>query len=172
MMGNKEIGNEKKFQSVSPFGVTLNTASPSRLIRVPAGDTPPGATPLSNKSHSKDKSLVVLGQAQQIRYSIQTRALDPSNAANLTPCLIREQGPFASPFVPDATQTTIIAENVIGSLPQLSRICAHGRFKVLRDALARAHNQDDGAGAALSPSDVSEKIAAIWPQGTNEERQR
>jgi Tfp pilus assembly protein PilW len=77
-----------------------------------ASGNPTGATPLSKLGHSINKIVLVVNPAQQVRYSIQTRAFDPSDATKLIPCLVREQGPLGGAF--DATKTAVIAENVIG----------------------------------------------------------
>ena len=77
-----------------------------------ASGAPTGATPLSKLGHTNGKNVLVINPAQQVRYSIQTRALDPSDSTKRIPCLVREQGSFGSAF--DATKTVVIAENVIG----------------------------------------------------------
>ena len=77
-----------------------------------AAGGPTGRTPAKAPDHLAGRSVVVLSAAQQVRYSISCRALDPSDPTRLIPCLVREQGPFGGAF--DPSLTTIVTENVIG----------------------------------------------------------
>lgn len=69
-----------------------------------------------SEAHLKTSEGVVIARpAQYVRYSIQSRNWDPENpSSNGIPCLVREQGPYpgSGTFTPDATLTTIVAENV------------------------------------------------------------
>ncbi|GLH70050.1 hypothetical protein GETHPA_15830 [Geothrix rubra] len=57
--------------------------------------------------------------AQMVRYTIKSMALDPANPAVGVPCLVRQQGDYATGgFVP--TQETVIAEDVTGFKVYLS----------------------------------------------------
>ncbi len=70
---------------------------------------------LFGEKHLATESMVIARPAQYVRYRIQSRNWDPEKPAGIgVPCLIREQGPYPGlgAFVPDATQTTIVAENV------------------------------------------------------------
>ncbi len=70
---------------------------------------------LFGEKHLGTERMVVARPGQYVRYSIQSRNWDPEKPAGVgVPCLVREQGPYPGlgAFVPDATQTTIVAENV------------------------------------------------------------
>jgi hypothetical protein len=59
--------------------------------------------------------MVFVRAGQMVRYSILPQFLDPSNPTVALPCLVREQGSYATGgFVADASLQTIIAENVTG----------------------------------------------------------
>jgi len=107
----KQITSAPTISNTSVVTVTTTGAVNAGGYDTAAG-APTGSTPLSKVAHSSGKSVLVVNPAQQVRYSIQARALDPSNASAKIPCLVREQGPYGSAF--DQTQTVIIAENIIG----------------------------------------------------------
>lgn len=77
-----------------------------------ASGAPTGATPLNKAAHVSGKNVLIVDPGRKVRYSIQTKHLDPTDHSKLIPCLIREEGAFGGSF--DSTRTAIIAENVIG----------------------------------------------------------
>ena len=68
-----------------------------------------------------NSGVVFILPSQMVRYRIVLLNLDPENA-NGVPCLVREQGTYDpySAFVPDASLTQVIAENVAGFKAYLS----------------------------------------------------
>lgn len=108
----REISQEPQINT-DPTSITVTTTGQSIAGGYDdASGAPTGLTPLSKTGHLSGRQVLVLNPAQQVRYSIQTRALDPSNTALLIPCLVREQGSYGGAF--DSTQTVVVAENVVG----------------------------------------------------------
>jgi len=100
-------------QTLSSTSIEVTTAgATSQGGYDSASGAPTGATPLSKLGHISNRNVLVINPAQQVRYSVQARALDPSDPAKKIPCLMREQGTYGGAF--DPSQTVVVAENVIG----------------------------------------------------------
>ncbi|WLT33562.1 hypothetical protein [Geothrix sp. PMB-07] len=70
---------------------------------------------LFGEKHLATEGVLIAKPAQYVRYRIFSQNWDPQKPTGIgIPCLVREQGnyPGSGPFVPDATLTTIVAENV------------------------------------------------------------
>lgn len=85
------------------------------------GSFPSGLPPTINITPTKVGGAPVLfvHPAQMVRYLIKSMALDPANPAVGVPCLVRQQGDYATGgFV--SSQETVIAEDVTGFKVYLS----------------------------------------------------
>jgi hypothetical protein len=78
-----------------------------------SSDAPSLGRPLSNVG------VVFMRPAQMVRYSIQMRQLDPNSAVGI-PCLVRDQGNYATTGFTASGASQIIAENVTGFRAYLS----------------------------------------------------
>ncbi len=112
-----------KPQAVPDTEMGLSTGiNPLNKDRHFAGDgtfTTPGT--INGALSTGGAPVLFVRPAQMVRYSIQARNLDPANPNVGIPCLIRQQGTYASGgFVPDDTLESIIAEDVTGFKVYLS----------------------------------------------------
>ena len=109
-------------QILSVSGITSTSATiqldPNAGFDLVTGTLNGVNTKLNYAPHQPGTDLIIVRPNQLVRYSIQARATDPSNATLMVPCLVRQQGPFPSGS-DGATftawnQEVIVAENVVG----------------------------------------------------------
>ncbi len=105
------------------FEVASASASGSIVTIIPkenyqeASGAPTGGNFVSKNRHRDGSPVTFMNTAQLVRYSIQSRALDPANPAQTAPCLVREQGTYSSSAAEgfaSVSESQVLAEDVSG----------------------------------------------------------
>ncbi|HJV22873.1 MAG TPA: prepilin-type N-terminal cleavage/methylation domain-containing protein [Holophagaceae bacterium] len=107
-----------KIGSVTVSG-NLLTILPSKDYQDEAG-APTGGNWLSKDRHKNGTAVTFMRTAQQVRYSLQPRKLDPDFPTRDIICLVREQADYNSGGFGSPTSTQILAEDVSGLMVFLS----------------------------------------------------
>ncbi len=101
-------GFEVKTATVSGTKVTIEPAEK------PQDETgaPTGGTWLSPTIHLNGAPVTFMKTGQMVRYSIQSRFLDPAEPGRSIPCLVREQGAYQPAGLASPLETQVLAEDV------------------------------------------------------------
>ncbi len=101
-------------QSGKIVTVTLGQPASSQISGLGASGAP------SKNKHIAGSAILFYRPGQMVRYSLKMKNLDPQVPAGI-PCLVRDQGLYTpGGFVADATQESVITENVSGFKVYLS----------------------------------------------------
>ena len=100
--------------SGSQVTVTLGQPASAQISGLGASGAP------SKNKHITGSGILFYRPGQMVRYSVKMKNLDPQIPAGI-PCLVRDQGIYSpAGFVADATQESVITENVSGFKVYLS----------------------------------------------------
>lgn len=95
---------------------TIVTITPKENYQDASG-APTGGNYLSKGRHRSGAPVTFMNVAQLVRYSIQSRAMDPGDPTQTTPCLVRDQGsydPNSAEGFAATTDSQVLAEDVSG----------------------------------------------------------
>lgn len=94
--------------------IQLGASPDAAMTGVGASGAPPKA------KHLIDSAVLFFRPGQMVRYSVKMKQYDPQKTTGV-PCLVRDQGTYTpTGFVADATQESVVAENVSGFKVYLS----------------------------------------------------
>lgn len=94
--------------------IQLGASPDAATTGVGASGAPPKA------KHLIDSAVLFFRPGQMVRYSVKMKQYDPQKSTGV-PCLVRDQGTYAAGgFVADASQESVVAENVSGFKVYLS----------------------------------------------------